>query len=71
MTVEEVGTLSVQLFHLALFQNIYLLLIDCVLVFLQEASTLVLHLGTKDQVTESSLTKRAKVIFIIQGMKIY
>lgn len=34
-------------FHLALFQHIYLLLIDSVLVFLQEAVTLVLHLGTK------------------------
>lgn len=59
-----------KLFHLALFQNIYLLFVDCVLVFLQEACTLVLHLGTNDQVTECSLTKRAKVIFIVQGMKI-
>lgn len=32
--------------YLAIFQHIYLLLVDCVLVFLQEALTLVLHLGT-------------------------
>lgn len=35
------------LFHLAISQHIYLLLIDSVLIFLQEALALVLHLGTK------------------------
>lgn len=37
-------------FYLGLFQHIDLLLIHCVLIFLQEALTLVLHLDKKDQV---------------------
>lgn len=37
----------------ATFQHVYLLLVDSVLVFLQETLTLVLHLGTKDQVTHA------------------
>lgn len=48
---------KVKVVHLAHFQHIYLLLIDRVLIFLQEAHTLILHLGTKDQVRLWSLTK--------------
>lgn len=32
-------------YYLAIFQHVDLLLVDCVLVFLQETLTLVLHLG--------------------------
>lgn len=42
--------------YFATFQHVYLLLVDSVLVFLQETLTLVLHLGTKDRVIQSTRT---------------
>lgn len=51
--------------YLAIFQHMYLLLIDCVLVFFQETLTLVLHLGKQDQVIHAFFTKSKRLIFII------